>query len=55
MPEILIHLIKIFVIVFGFVMAVASLMTLLGDRKQSAKIQNRVGPNQAKLFGHRPA
>lgn len=51
MPEILIHLIKIFVIVFGFVMAVASLMTLLGDRKQSARIQNRIGPNQAKFFG----
>ncbi|MGM0557577.1 MAG: complex I subunit 1/NuoH family protein [Myxococcota bacterium] len=51
MPEILIHLIKIFVIVFGFVMAVSSLMTLLGDRKQSAKIQNRIGPNQAKFFG----
>lgn len=51
MPEILIHLIKIVLIVFGFVMAVASLMTLLGDRKQSAKIQNRIGPNQAKFFG----
>ena len=51
MPEWLISIIKILVIVFGFVMAVASLLTLLGDRKQSAKIQNRVGPNQAKLFG----
>jgi len=49
MPELLIELIKILVIVFGFVMAVASLMTLLGDRKQSAKIQNRIGPNRARL------
>jgi NADH-quinone oxidoreductase subunit H len=38
-------------IVFGFVMLVASLATLMGDRKQSAKIQNRIGPNQAKFFG----
>lgn len=51
MPEWLIILIKIVAIVFGFVMAVASLLTVLGDRKQSAKIQNRVGPNRAKLFG----
>lgn len=51
MPEWLISIIKILAIVFGFVMAVASMLTLLGDRKQSAKIQNRVGPNQAKLFG----
>ncbi len=51
MPEWLISLIKILVIVFGFVMAVASLLTVLGDRKQSAKIQNRVGPNRARLFG----
>lgn len=51
MPEWLISIIKILAIVFGFVMAVASLLTLLGDRKQSAKIQNRVGPNQARLFG----
>ena len=51
MPEWLISLIKILVIVFGFVMAVASLLTVLGDRKQSAKIQNRIGPNRAKLFG----
>ncbi len=49
MPEPLIELIKILVIVFGFVMAVASLLTVLGDRKQSAKIQNRVGPNRARL------
>lgn len=48
-PEPIIELIKILVIVFGFVMAVASLMTLLGDRKQSAAIQNRVGPNRARL------
>lgn len=51
MPDWLITIIKIMVIVFGFVMAVASAMTLLGDRKQSAKIQNRLGPRQAQLFG----
>ncbi len=51
MPELLISLIKIVLIVFGFVMAVASLLTVLGDRKQSAKIQNRVGPSRARLFG----
>lgn len=51
MLEVLIALLKIMVIVFGFVMGLAGALTLLGDRKQSAKIQNRVGPNQAKLFG----
>ncbi|MBA2663984.1 MAG: NADH-quinone oxidoreductase subunit H [Bradymonadaceae bacterium] len=51
MVEVLITVIKIVAIVFVFAMGVASLMTLLGDRKQSAKIQNRVGPNQAKFFG----
>ena len=51
MPELLIHLIKIIAIVFVFVMGVASAMTLLGDRKQSAKIQNRIGPSQATFFG----
>lgn len=52
MPEWLIAIVKIVVIVFGFVMAVASLLTLLGDRKQSAAIQNRIGPNRAKFFGY---
>ncbi len=42
---------KIGLIVFGFVMGLASLMTLFGDRKQSARIQNRLGPNQAQFFG----
>ncbi|TXD38543.1 NADH-quinone oxidoreductase subunit H [Lujinxingia vulgaris] len=51
MVEVLISLVKIFVIVLGFVMAVAGLLTLLGDRKQSSKIQNRVGPNRAKILG----
>lgn len=49
MPEPLIELLKIVVIVFVFVMGVASAMTLLGDRKQSSAIQNRVGPNRARL------
>ncbi len=51
MAEVLITLVKIIVIVFVFVLGVAGSMTLLGDRKQSARIQNRVGPNQAKFFG----
>ena len=51
MPELLIELIKIVVIVFVFVMGVASAMTLLGDRKQSSAIQNRIGPNRARLPG----
>lgn len=49
MPEPLIELIKIVAIVFVFVMGVASAMTLLGDRKQSSAIQNRIGPNRARL------
>ena len=44
-------ILKISLIVFVFVMGLASLMTLLGDRKQSAKIQNRMGPNRATFFG----
>jgi len=51
MPEILILLIKITVIVFVFVLGLASMLTLFGDRKLSAKIQNRVGPMQAQFFG----
>lgn len=51
MPEILITLIKIIAIVFVFVMGLASMLTLFGDRKLSAKIQNRVGPMQAQFFG----
>ncbi len=51
MIEILITFAKVIAIVFLFVMGLASMMTLLGDRKQSAKIQNRVGPNRAMLFG----
>lgn len=51
MVEVLISLLKIVVIVFAFVLGVSGALTLFGDRKLSAKIQNRVGPNQAKLFG----
>ena len=51
LPGWLIVLLKVGIIVFGFVMGLSSLMTLLGDRKQSAKIQNRVGPNRATFFG----
>lgn len=43
-------LLKFAAIVLGFVMVVATLLTLL-ERKQSAYLQNRVGPNRAFLFG----
>ena len=46
-----ITLLKITAIVFVFVMGLASMMTLLGDRKQSSKIQNRIGPNRASILG----
>lgn len=49
--ETLIIILKIVVIVFGFVMAVGSLLTFV-ERKQSAWIQNRVGPNRANFGGH---
>jgi len=47
----LIILAKFFAIIFGFVMAVGSLLTFV-ERKQSAWIQNRVGPNRANFGGH---
>lgn len=52
LPGPVLILMKIGLIVFGFVMLLSSLMTLLGDRKQSAAIQNRVGPNRATFFGY---
>jgi NADH-quinone oxidoreductase subunit H len=52
LPGSVVVLMKIGLIVFGFVMGLSSLLTLLGDRKQSAKIQNRIGPNRAKIFGY---
>jgi len=49
--EVLLYgLLKFAAIVLGFVMVVATLLTLL-ERKQSAYMQNRVGPNRAFLFG----
>lgn len=45
----LFSLLKIVVVTLLFAMPIGSLMTLLGDRKQSAMIQNRVGPNTARL------
>lgn len=42
-------LIKILVVILAFAFPIGSLMTLLGDRKQSSMIQNRVGPNRARL------
>ena len=51
LPEWIIILLKIVAIVFVFVMGIASLLTLVGDRKQSAAIQNRIGPNRARILG----
>lgn len=45
----LFSLVKILVVTLAFAMPIGSLMTLLGDRKQSSMIQNRVGPNRARL------
>lgn len=47
----LFSLLKIVVVTLLFAMPIGSLMTLLGDRKQSSMIQNRVGPNRARLPG----
>jgi NADH-quinone oxidoreductase subunit H len=44
-----IALAKILVVVLAFAFPIGSLLTLLGDRKQSSLIQNRVGPNRARL------
>jgi NADH-quinone oxidoreductase subunit H len=43
---------KFVVIVLGFVMMLATVLTLL-ERKQSALMQNRIGPNRAFLWGNR--
>lgn len=47
----LFSLVKILVVTLLFAMPIGSLMTLLGDRKQSSLIQNRVGPNRARFPG----
>jgi NADH-quinone oxidoreductase subunit H len=46
--DILGQLLKIIVIIFGFVMLLGTLLTLV-ERKQSAIVQNRVGPNRANI------
>lgn len=48
--ELLWGLVKYVCIVFGYVMLLATVLVFL-ERKQSAAIQNRVGPNRAFLFG----
>lgn len=47
--QLAIALAKILVVILAFAFPIGSLMTLLGDRKQSSLIQNRVGPNRARL------
>jgi NADH-quinone oxidoreductase subunit H len=42
---------KIIGITLLFAMPLGALLTLFGDRKQSSLIQNRIGPNRARLFG----
>jgi NADH-quinone oxidoreductase subunit H len=49
---VLLGVVKWAVITFIFVMLVSTVLTLM-ERKQSAWIQNRVGPNRALLFEHR--
>lgn len=50
LAETLLILVKIVAIIFGFVMLIGSLLTFV-ERKQSAWIQNRVGPNRANFSG----
>lgn len=47
--DFLIIVAKIVAITLLFAMPVGALLTLFGDRKQSSLIQNRVGPNRARL------
>jgi NADH-quinone oxidoreductase subunit H len=47
--ELLILALKIGAITLGFAFPLGALLTLMGDRKQSALIQNRVGPNRARI------
>jgi NADH-quinone oxidoreductase subunit H len=47
--DVLLFITKTLVIILGFAFPLGVLMTLMGDRKQSSLIQNRVGPNRARL------
>jgi NADH-quinone oxidoreductase subunit H len=47
--ELLLILAKILAVVLGFAFPLGAALTLFGDRKQSSLIQNRVGPNRARL------
>lgn len=49
--ELVVILAKILAVILLFAFPIGSLMTLLGDRKQSSLIQNRIGPNRARLPG----
>jgi NADH-quinone oxidoreductase subunit H len=49
MLDLAILLLKIAVVTLGFALPLGGLLTLYGDRKLSALIQNRVGPNRARF------
>jgi NADH-quinone oxidoreductase subunit H len=47
--DLFVILLKIAGVVLGFAFPLGAALTLFGDRKQSALVQNRVGPNRARL------
>lgn len=47
--DLLLITVKILVVILAFAFPIGASMTLFGDRKQSSLIQNRVGPNRARL------
>ena len=52
MSGILLSIIQILAVTVGFALTVGAILTLF-ERKMSALVQNRVGPNRASIFGFR--